>query len=227
MSSLIYNLVDWAEVWALIIPLVFILPLRKLQRWQKPVLVYVIVALLLNIIATLISNRNYIPFIIPWKNNIIIYNIHSVVRFVCFSYFFILLKQKHFNLIKRMIPILYVIFFLVNFLFFDNFFYNRNISGNLLTIESYLLLIYCLLYFLAFLKEDQSIMDKGPELWIILGLSIYVVVNFFLFLFYVPMFKENLRLADNMWTVHNVAYIILCLFIAKAFYSIKKYNNSI
>ncbi len=126
-----------------------------------------------------------------------------------------------------MIAVLYVIMFFMNFLFLDNFFYDKSISGNLLTIESYLLLVYCMLFFLAGLKEDEAIMDKGPELWIIIGLSIYVVINFFLFLFYVPMIKENLRLADNMWTVHNIAYIILCVFIAKAFYQFDKQKKII
>ncbi|MEO8108583.1 MAG: hypothetical protein ABI594_01055 [Ginsengibacter sp.] len=226
MPDLIYNLLDLSEVWALLMPLIFIFPLRKLAGWQKPVAVYVILALVLNSIATLISNSDDFHSLIRVKSNVIFYNIHSVVRFVCFSYFFILLKQKRYTLLKKLLPILYVIMFLINFLFFDNFFYTGSISGNLLTIESYLLLVYCMLFFLAGLKEDEAIMDKGPELWIIVGLSIYVVINFFLFLFYVPMIKENQKLADNMWTVHNVAYIILCIFIAIAFYRSNKQKHN-
>ncbi len=227
MTDLIYNLLDLAEVWALLIPLIFIFPLHRISGWQKPVAIYVILALVLNCITTLISNSTYFHFIMPVKSNVIIYNIHSIVRFVCFSYFFNLLKQNRYTVLKKLIPILYVIMFFVNFLFFDNFFYKGNISGNLLTIESYLLLVYCMLFFLAGLKEDKPILDKGPELWIIIGLSIYVVINFFLFLFYVPMIKENERLADNMWTVHNIAYIILCLCIARAFYQSKKQKTKI
>ncbi len=117
---------------------------------------------------------------------------------------------------------MYVIIFFINFLFFDDFFYAGAISGNLLTTESYLLLIYCLLYFLAVSKDTQPIADKRPELWIIIELSIYVVINFFLFLFYIPMMDENIRLADTMWTLHNIAYIILCIFITKSFYSVKR-----
>jgi hypothetical protein len=45
-----------------------------------------------------------------------------------------------------------------------------------------------------------------------------VVINFFVFLFYVPMIKQDLKMADNIWNVHNIANILLCIFITKAFY---------
>ncbi len=226
MADLIYNIVDLAEVWALLMPLIFIFPLSRLEGWQKPVAVYVILALVLNSIATLISNSADFHSLLHIKSNVIFYNIHSVVRFVCFSYFFILLKQRRYSTLRKLLPVLYVIMFFINFLFFDDFFYRRSISGNLLTIESYLLLAYCMLFFLASLKEDEAIMNKGPELLIIVGLSIYVVMNFFLFLFYVPMMNENSKLADNMWTVHNIAYIILCICIALAFYRSNKQKRN-
>ncbi len=57
----------------------------------------------------------------------------------------------------------------------------------------------------------------GNDFLVVTGLSIYVVFNFFVFLFYVPMITENPDLANNMWDVHNAAYIILCILTAKAF----------
>ena len=56
------------------------------------------------------------------------------------------------------------------------------------------------------------------DFWVVTGLSIYVVINFFVFLFYVPLLTENPDLADRMWSIHNLAYITMCIFIAKAFY---------
>ncbi len=64
----------------------------------------------------------------------------------------------------------------------------------------------------------QKIITCDKDLCAVTGLSIYVVASFFVFLFYVPMIKENPELANNMWDVNNVAYIILCIFITKAFY---------
>ena len=90
-----------------------------------------------------------------------------------------------------------------------------------------MLLAYCLLYYLSKLKSENEELMSGPDIYVVTGLSIFVVVNFFVFLFYDAMLAEDWQLADNMWSVHNVAYIILCLLIAIAFSSVKKYNASI
>ena len=47
----------------------------------------------------------------------------------------------------------------------------------------------------------------------------YVVFNFFYFLFYTTLLeKGQVHFIMFMWNFHNVSYIILCIFIAKAFY---------
>ena len=53
---------------------------------------------------------------------------------------------------------------------------------------------------------------------VVSGLAIYLVVNFFVFLFYVPMINQDIVLVLAIWNVHNAAYVILCLFITWAFY---------
>ena len=47
-------------------------------------------------------------------------------------------------------------FLVINFIFFENFFNPNSFSGNLLTVEAYLLLVYCMLYYLAELKDDEN-----------------------------------------------------------------------
>ncbi len=217
MLSIIDNLLIWSEVWALIIPLLFIFPVSKQQNYLKPVGYYIIIALFLNVAANIISNQKTLAISLPWHNNILIYNLHSLIRFVCFTCFFILLKQNHFLKLKRIIPFLYIAILLLNFAILDRFFNPMHINGNLMTTESYLLLIYCLLFYLSKLKEEGNIMKNEPDFWIVTGLALYVVINFCVFLFYIPLFNENAALADRMWVVHNVAYICLCLFIAKGF----------
>jgi hypothetical protein len=73
-------------------------------------------------------------------------------------------------------------------------------------------------FYLSQIKEDKRILIQDKAFLVVTGLSIYVVSNFFVFLFYVPMIKDNPELAANMWYVHNVAYIILCLAISRSFY---------
>jgi len=83
-----------------------------------------------------------------------------------------------------------------------------------------------MLYYLAELKEDDNLFE-GPHFWIVTGLSIYLVTNFFVFLFYAPMLSVDVNLAINIWNVHNIAFIIFCVFITKAFYGTAGYQYSI
>ena len=66
-----------------------------------------------------------------------------------------------------------------------------------------------------------------PHFWIVTGLCVYVVVNFFVFLFYLPLLDVDFRLSVNMWNVHNIAFIIFCVFIAKGFYGTTRYRYTV
>lgn len=216
---------DWSEVWAPIIPLVVLARNRKQPIFFKPIIGYLWLALFINLAGDIIGDfKKYLP---DWlQSNNVLYNIHSIIRFGCFSYFFILLRQTFYITLKKVLPLISVLFLVINFTFFDNFINPKHLSGNLLAAEAYLLLIYCLQYYLSQLKDEIDVLTSGPDFWVVTGLSIYVVINFFVFLFYVPMITQNPQLANNMWNVHNVAYIILCIFIAKAFYEpVRNYNR--
>jgi len=154
------------------------------------------------------------------------YNIHSVVRFGCFSVYFIHLQKNAFTRLKKILALLAIAFLVVNFIFFENFFNPESFSGNLLTVEAYLLLVYCMLYYLGELKDDENPFN-GPDFWVVTGLAVYLVTNFFVFLFYAPMLNVDVKLAINIWNVHNIAFVIFCLFITKAFYGTVRYRYSI
>ena len=211
-------ILSWSEVWVVLIPLFILLKTRKKQPlFLKPVIVYLWLALLMNLSSDVIADfKSFFP---KWvQSNNPLYNIHSIIRFSCFSYFFILLRKPSERIFKRFIPLIWVLFITINFSFFENFFNPRNLSGNLLALESYLLLICCMQYYLSQLRNEVEKISSEKDFWVVTGLSIYVVVNFFLFLFYVPMIKQNPFLTGRMWDIHNVAYIIFCTLIAKAFY---------
>lgn len=211
---------NWSEVWALLIPLGFVLFGGKLPALLMPVVVYLWIALILNLFGDVIGDFKR-PYHFPaWlQSNNPIYNIHSVARFACFSYFFISLPQPQFKTLKKVIALAFVLFFIVDFAVSENFFFPGHLSGNLLSAEAYLLLIYCMLYYLSALNDENDTAFKGPVFWIVTGLSMYVAINFFVFLFYVPMITQNRLLALHIWKVHDAAYIILCLFITRAFYA--------
>ena len=208
---------NWSEVWALLFPL-FALLLRPVQpSFLKPVIVYVWLAFAINLIIDVIMGLNVHLKQIVESNNPF-YNLHSVVRFACFSIFFLRLRQANFLEARKWLPVIFGLFLLVNFSVFENFLNPKHLSGNLFTAESYLLLVYCLLYYLSELKSDEGDIFRGADFWITTGLAIYVVINFFVFLFYVPMLDEDIGLALDIWYVHNIAFILFCLFITKAFY---------
>ncbi len=217
MGNLLQSILDWSEVWALLIPVFVLLIKRKQPVILKPVVWYVCLALVINLAIDIIGD--YKEFLPDWlQSNNPLYNMHSLVRFICFSLFFILLPQQAFNKVRKWLIVLSVIFIIINFSFIDNFFNYNSFSGNLLTVEAYLLLAYCMLYYLSVLRNDKNIIFDGPDFWVTTGLSIYVAINFFVFLFYLPMITVSPTLAENIWNVHNIAFIIFCIFLTKAFY---------
>lgn len=218
MGEEFLTILNWSEVWALLIPL-FVLLFRKDQpKHLKPVILYLWIALILNISGDIIADFNsYFP---AWlQSNTVLYNVHSLIRFTCFSSFFILLRQPFYNKVKKILPFIFILFITVNFSVGEYFINPDHLSGNLLAAEAYLLLVYCMTYYLSELKEEK-VLKRGKDFWVVTGLSIYVVTNFFVFLFYVPMMTDNPDLASSMWSIHNVVYILLCSLIAKSFYDV-------
>ena len=83
----IEQVLDWSEVWALCIPIsVLLFSGRKQPAFIKPVIIYLWVALALNLLADIIANfKTYLP---GWAySNNPLYNIHSIVRFTMFHTF--------------------------------------------------------------------------------------------------------------------------------------------
>lgn len=220
MNHFLLKILSWAEVWSLLMPIIVLLKYKNQPRYLKPIQVYVWIAFCLNLVADVIADFKYKWHLPIWlHSNTPIYNIHSIVRFTCFCTFFIVLHQPFFSRLKKLLPILSLIFIAINFSFFESFFNPKQLSGTLLTVEAYLLLIFCILYYIYQLKTENRSPKKEKHFWVVTGLSIYVVINFFIFLFYDSMIHSDPLLARDMWRVHNIAYIVLSFFLAKAFYA--------
>ena len=104
MSKIAELIFNWSEVWALLIPLFFLMFRNKQPALITPVIVYLCLAFLLNLFGDIIADFKR-PYHFPaWlQSNNPIYNLHSVVRFACFSYFFIALPQPQFKTLKKKI----------------------------------------------------------------------------------------------------------------------------
>src|SRR5687767_14687288 len=189
MDSPYKFLLDRSEVWALLIPLAVAVVKKPHLPYLKPIIYYLIIALVINSLILLIWQRNkhhwdfYINKIGDDDNNNFLYNIHSIVRLLLFSWFFILLKQPFLTTAKKIIPILFLVFAFINFIFSEKF-VGENLSSRLLSIETGILLFYCLQYYLYLLKEELTSFRRLPSFWIVTGLSLFVVASFPVFLFY-------------------------------------------
>lgn len=225
MVDFLIDILDWSEVWALIIPLAVLLFRRQQPATLKPIIVYLWIAFILNVAIDIIVVINLDPK--SGLSNNPLYNMHSIARFICFSLYFINLPQSSFTKFKKVLAVSAAMFMVINFGLFENLFNYDSFSGNLLATEAYILLVYCMLYYLSELKDDNKNLFNGPDFWIVTGLSIYVVINFFVFLFYLPMIYVDRELAENIWNVHNIAFIIFCLFITKGLYGSHRYKYSV
>jgi hypothetical protein len=226
MAEFFAQILLWSEVWAILIPLIVLQFRRGQPAVLRPVIIYVWIAFLFNLAIDVIMIIN-IYFHNDYLSNNPLYNLQSVARFACFSIYFIKVQPGNFIRIKKMLTLFALLFLLFNFLFVEKFFNYNAFSGNLLATEAYLLLAFCMLYYLGELKDNDENLFNSPHFWVVTGLSVYVVVNFFVFLFYLPMIDVDVRLAVSMWDVHNISFIIFCLFLTKAFYGPFRHQYSI
>lgn len=217
MLNQLLQIFDWSEAWAPLMPLLVLLKYRKQPSYFKPVIIYLVLALVIDLMID--AGWKLKPYVPAWlKDNNYLYNVHSVLRFICFVAFFEKLNQPFLLRFKKIIPYLSIAFLVINFYSFESFFQKDKFSSRLLTTEAGLLLFYCLQYFLYQQREERITVKQPPEFWVVIGLSIYVVINFFIFLFYSSLIDKKMwDTATALWNVHNAAYIVFCLFIAKAF----------
>ena len=216
--ELIHKILSWSEIWAMLIPLTIMIIYRPGALYLRPVMIYVLIALVVNTAIVIIyyANKPYFPDF-RYSNNFL-YNTQSLARFVFFSWFFILLKQGSLEMVKKLMIVLFMLFVAVNFIFFEDYFDFGSFSGRLLSLEAAVLLLFCLQYYFAVLREDHHADRRPPSFWVVTGLSIYVVINFPIFLFYKAMIRSFQEFAIDIWDVHNISFIIFCIFLAKAFY---------
>ncbi len=222
MSSLYHTILDWSEVWALLIPFSFMLVYKSEDPYLKPVRIFIWSFLILNLFIDLIAEYKWKLGIregdFLWSNNFI-YNIESILRLFLFAWFFNGLNYQFMHRVKKIIPYGFTLFVLINFIFFEDLFYQNSFSSRLLATEAGILLFYCLQYFIYQIIEERTTSIKNHKgFWIVTGLSIYVAASFFIFLFYVYLSDVRRNFAVSIWDVHNIVFIIFCIFIAIQFF---------
>lgn len=219
MEMIIKSIRDWSEVWALFIPLAIILTYRQELVGMKTIILYVIVALILNLTATImfVFHRD-MPSML--KNNNILYNLHSFARVAFFSMYIILLRHHRYALAYKFILACYLLFVILNFWWVDSPFY---FSSRLFTAESIVLLIMCLSFFIRSMLDDSEInWLKHPSFLVCTGIALYEAINFFIFLFFYPLLEKDREFGKMTMTIHHIVFTLLCVMLALALYRSRK-----
>lgn len=153
------------------------------------------------------------------KNNIIVFtaNLFLLVEFfLIYSFFLNTLKSK--GIKKLLYTIQFVYCLAVSFIWFilSSIF---SLSGELLVIQSFCILIPVLIYFYELFKwPTVNNLLKLPSLWISTGIVIYFACTLPLFLMKDFIFNKRGYLKEiDLYLINFVAYGIMFLFIAKAY----------
>jgi quinol-cytochrome oxidoreductase complex cytochrome b subunit len=75
-----------------------------------------------------------------------------------------------------------------------------------------------MLYYLAILREGPQNFWGIKDFWVVTALSFFSTINFFLFLFYLPLLEESVKNAISIWRIYDIAFIVFIILLTRAFY---------
>jgi hypothetical protein len=217
LNSTILEILSRGEIWALIFPIIAILMQPKQPKFMYPILIYIGMSLWFNLLIEMVD-LFYDDLSPSHRTNTIFYNGQSLGRFFCFVAFFFSIKHRPFRKLQKILLATFLFFFFFYFGFIDSFFNPKYISSDLMTGEAFFLLAYCMLYYLTILREEPQSFWARKDFWVVTGLCFFSAINFFLFLFYLPLLNESINNAIDIWRIFSVAFIIFMLFLTKAIY---------
>jgi hypothetical protein len=210
---------NWSEVWALLIPLIVIVIYKPKAPDIRPLVLYVITAFILNFTATfIVEYYYYLPT--GLQNNNLLYNLHSIARVVFFSWYILKITPPKLLFIYKAILSVYVIFILVDFLFFESPIF---ISPSLYSAGSFVLLFLCLTFFLRSMQDESGTnWISQPSFLVCTGISLYEAITFFIFLFIYPVAEKNPDFGRLSFKIYQAIFIVFCVLLALALYRSKK-----
>jgi hypothetical protein len=213
------EILDWSEVWALLIPLA-VLVKNGGHNEARPLMLYCIVALFINIAQDYIwKQKVFVPGTSRPGDNQFLYNGHAILRFWLISSYFLRLQPKQGQVLKTVVRYFFLFAVVLNFLFLQSVWV---LSSRVMGLEAGFTILFCMLYFIQMLQDDEDTTAKAPAYWMITGITIYMIINFPIFLFYEPLANSFVNFAVGIWDIHNITYILLCLFMARYFYVLQR-----
>ncbi len=219
MPDLLDTIISSSEVLALLIPLTVIILHKPKGEGINILKCYVVIAFIINLVATILYL--FYKSMPPWlQNNNILYNIHSISRVLFFSWYILAVREYRFLRYYKLLLIAYAAFCVYNFSVLESPFY---LSTNIFSAESIVLLILSLSYFLRSIhEEEQTNWIKHPSFLVASGICFYEAITFFIFLFFYPLYHQDLAFSLATMRIYAITFVILCILVALAFYKSRK-----
>jgi len=128
----------------------------------------------------------------------------TVIEYTLFTLFFYHLSDsKNFRRFVLIASILFYILAALNFLFLGK---SQNFDSVPATVEAFLIIVYCIYYFYDQLNKPQiSFIYSTFHFWITIGIFIYVIGTFFLFVQYSIMSEVQ---RSNFWIITLISNIL-------------------
>jgi hypothetical protein len=214
MFDVIYKLSSWFELAGIIIPLITILRFKPKGGETRPLVFYVIGAFFLNLCITIIAKLHGRFVFIP-ENNFLFYNIHSVVKVLFFGWYLYMFKILKSSLQIKVLLAGFLIFIVINFLFFQSL---TEFSDRVANTESILLLIFCSSFFLSTITDNSdTIWMHKPVFIVCASINLYAALNFFVFLFFNYLNVEERQKAEFsriLMLIFSFSYLFLCIILS-------------
>lgn len=203
VGSFLENISYFSHLLPLVIFLLFIK--RNKEIWARVIFIYIIYSFL---------NDNLLLYVDPDKEKVtyILLIAYTVAEYSLFSFFFLKILEN--RKIKRVILVCSILFYF--FIFFYFLAHRGGVFDTIsASIESILILIYCIFYFFEQLNKVQNIfIYQTSAFWFVIGFMVYLSANFFLFI-QVSSLSQNVR--DSFWNINLFSNVLKNIFFTIAF----------
>ncbi len=160
-----------------------------------------------------ISSGTQLIFRTLWHfeiNNLPLFHIYPLIELTLLSILYQKALKSFFPV--RTVPVLsgtVLIFSLINSLFIQSIFI---FNSNAITLESGVLIIYSISYFIRLLKDPPvEYLDRKPMFWINCAVLIYFSGSFMIFMYSNYMLPKPKEVQMVLWSIHAVLNIVMYL----------------
>jgi len=201
--------------YSVIVPIIFGIKYQVQNRSDLKFIFHLLcVSLLVEIISTYLSNKNY--------NNIVLINIFTFFEF----FFLVLFYRQFFNQLQKTSIHGILIFIFLLLMIFTTFLADnlRLIDNFSISIEAIILIIYSLLSFYLIMKNlIYNDILSVPFFWVNIAVLIYFSGNLFLFIFSAYLQKlDQSSVYLKLYMIHSILNILYYLILTVGFWKARK-----